>query len=327
MNEIVRSSLDLFVCAAREKGIALRSEWAPGTPAVVVGDSTRVRQVLVNLVSNAVKFTEAGSVTIRVSTEQPLAAPADQTLQTILRFDVVDTGAGIGPDKLEAVFESFSQADASTTRRYGGTGLGLAISRRLATMMGGDVGVQSTLAPSPGHGSTFWFSVAVEPAQPAATGDGSATAYPLPAGVSPRPTSRLPQNLRVLLAEDNVVNQKVAVRVLKRLGYDPDVVADGAEAVSAVRDRAAAGHPYDVVFMDVQMPVLDGLEATRRIRSEPLGPSQPWMVALTANAMEGDRERCLAAGCDEYVSKPIRIEDLAAVIRRLHIGQRAVGQS
>ena len=271
------------------RGLGLTVDVGPSVPPAVLGDPTRVRQVLLNLLSNAVKFTHEGGVTVRVG-----GAPGR------LRFAVEDTGIGVAADTLGALFDPFTQADASTTRQYGGTGLGLAISRRLVGLMGGDLEAESV----PGRGSTFAFTVAAEP-----------SAEPVPAE---RPAAPPPSPergaLRVLVVEDNAVNQKVVVRTLERLGVGADVAGDGAEALAALRRAAEEGRPYQAVLMDVQMPVMDGHEATRRLRAELPAQAQPWVVALTANAMEGDREACLEAGADDYLSKPVRREELAAAI-------------
>ena len=287
---VVDEALRVVATAASAKGLRLDHRVDAAVPRAVTGDVTRVRQVLVNLLSNAVKFTQAGSVCVRVD-----AAPPDPEAGTVasVRFAVEDTGIGIAPDKLDAVFESFSQADTSTTRQYGGTGLGLAICRQLAELMGGTIGAES----APGIGSTFAFTVRV----PVHAGDAAWVARPARA---PAPDLA---GLRVLVAEDNRINQSVALRVLDRLGVRADVVADGAAAVQAVGAGA-----YDAVLMDIQMPVLDGLEATRVIRAG--GGAQPHVIALTANAMRGDRETCLAAGCDAYLTKPVRRDELAAAL-------------
>ena len=288
IRRVVEASLRLVTQAAAAKGVALSHHVDDAVPTTVEGDETRVRQVLLNLLSNAVKFTEAGRVGVRVD----LAAPAGDGPVEI-RFAVEDTGIGIAPDRLDAVFEPFSQADASTTRQYGGTGLGLSICRQLAELMGGAVGVES----EPGRGSTFSFTLRV-PAVPDA-----------PVWVAR--TSHAPslsfEGLRVLVAEDNRMNQTVACLSLGKLGIQPDVVGDGAAAVEAVRQR-----PYDVVLMDVQMPVLGGLEATRRLRA--LDGPQPYVIATTANTLDGDRDACLDAGCDAYLAKPLRRTELAAAL-------------
>ena len=291
----VGEAVALVAHGARDKGLALASTVAAGVPEVVLGDVTRVRQVLLNLLSNAVKFTDAGAVTVRVE-----AAPAEGG--HVLSVAVEDTGVGIPADKLDVVFGSFAQADASTTRRFGGTGLGLAISRRLAEAMGGALTAESLAAPAPGHGSTFRFTArvaAAAPGQVAPRGDPRPAPAAAPGGA-----------LRVLLAEDNAVNRKVALRLLERLGHGADVAADGRAALDAV-----VGGAYDLVLMDVQMPEMDGLAATRAIRAAEV--RQPTIIALTANAMEGDRERCLEAGCDGYLTKPIDVGALRDALGRV----------
>ncbi len=430
---VVEESLDLVAQRAREKGLDLAYVVEEDVPPSVLGDATRVRQILVNLLSNAVKFTERGEVVARVE-----AAPDRAAAPGLLQFSVRDTGIGMTAEHQGRLFEAFTQADASTTRKYGGTGLGLAISKRLTELMGGTLAVES----APGEGSTFTFALPLQAAPSPAphpraetaseaadlqgrhvlvvddkatnrrmlrlqleaagarvtTAAGASAALeavarmpdldlalldlqmhdldgydlartlrdravsfplimlsslgsPRPqqadhvdawltkpvkkdtlfavlarvlGAASPGPAYERPMltsaddaeaagrpGLRVLLAEDNVINQKVALRMLERLGVRADAVADGQEAVEAVRHT-----PYHVVFMDVQMPVMDGLAATRHIRREMPADRQPHIVAMTANAMKGDRERCLAAGMNDYVPKPIHLEDLAAALQR-----------
>ena len=442
IHQSVEEALDVVAHAAAEKGVELAYVVEDGVPAAVLGDVTRVRQVLVNLLSNAVKFTAVGSVCVRVAADPP---GVEAGRRTRVRFAVEDSGIGIAPDKLDAVFESFTQADASTTRNFGGTGLGLTICRRLVGMMGGDMSVESVL----GEGSTFRFTIDTEVAaaerrpflrseQPALEGrrvlvvvgtavnrgvlvqlvtrwgmvpdvamsgpDGLRAAVAATAGGRPhdvvlldvdapgvsglgaagspwaaagisapvvelapigrdggprraaadrtvlfKPTkpellhsafveafgaqsperpgpggpggddsAAPPLALRVLLADDNAVNQKVALRLLDRVGLSADVVANGSEAVESVRRQSAHGRPYDVVLMDVQMPEMDGLAATRAIRADP-GPSgRPYVIALTANAMEGDREACLAAGADDYIPKPFLLPTLRDALGRVN---------
>ncbi len=437
LRECVEGTLDLLASKASEKGLDLAYQIAVNTPETIVGDETRLRQVLVNLLSNAVKFTDQGEVVVSVNSEQ-LDAAAGRP-QYMLHFSVRDTGIGIPADRMDRLFQSFSQVDASTTRRYGGTGLGLAISKRLSEMMGGDMWVESTV----GEGSTFHFTIRatavpgptrayLDDTQPALAGkrilivDDNATnrrilvrqaemwhmqphetgspfeALAWVSGGEPfdvaildmqmpdmdgltlarkihhlaRPLSDLPLimltslgrreieadmhefvaylnkplkpatlfdtlvnlftngpavvdhhagapvvqfdsrmaemlPLRILLAEDNDTNQKLALRILARMGYRADVAANGLEVLEAV-----ARQQYDVILMDVQMPELDGLETTRRLRRTAALQTQPYVVAMTANAMRGDRERCLAAGMDDYVSKPIRIPALVGALTR-----------
>ena len=430
LREVIEGALDLMAGKAAEKRIDLLYEIADAVPGMVEGDSTRLRQVLVNLLGNALKFTERGEVVLSV---HPLATLDEQVE---LQFDVRDTGIGIASEGMERLFKSFSQVDSSTARRYGGTGLGLAISKRLAELMGGRIWVTSAV----GQGSAFSFTIRVRPIatkpvlfQPAtirleglkvlvlddnltncrilhtlltkwgmqpqvchsgpealqllATGvaldlgiidmhmpgmDGATFAHEarrlrsaaelpfvllssigrLGAGpaaglfqaslVKPAKPSQLfdtliavvqkqrggptatrdtiaptsaaikPRAERLLLAEDNVVNQKVALAMLRKLGFRADVVANGLEVLAAVERQ-----PYDVILMDVHMPEMDGLEAARRLGQLYPDPARrPWIVALTANAMQGDREMCLAAGMDDYISKPIKFEELLNAIQR-----------
>ncbi len=446
LRECVEGAVDLLASRAGEKSLNLAYMIAPETPEGIVGDVTRVRQILVNLVSNAIKFTDAGEVVVNVSAERvedAESAPSsrDDSLGMYrFHFAVRDTGIGIRPDQMDRLFRSFSQVDASTTRRYGGTGLGLVISRRLSEMMSGRMWVESEGA---GKGSTFHFTIVVEAVSrpaPAYMSDGQvelhgkrllivddnetnrrilvmqanswgmdfkATALPdealkwiaqgeafdaaildmqmpdmdgvalalairklLPAGklplimltslgrkeidvkngdfaallhkplkpsqlfdvlvdvlthepkpapAAPRlPTSpvfdatmgkRLP--LRILLAEDNATNQKLALRLLERMGYRADIAANGLEALAALERQ-----PYDAVLMDVQMPELDGIEATRQIHQRWGDAPHPYIIAMTANAMEGDRELCLSAGMDDYISKPIRVDSIMGALER-----------
>ncbi|HTV01566.1 MAG TPA: response regulator [Luteitalea sp.] len=439
---ILEDALDLVAEPARKKGLEFGGFAAPDVPAVVKGDPGRLRQVLLNLLSNAVKFTAHGSVSVRVTVDEAIGARA------AIRLEVIDTGVGIPSHVQQKLFQPFTQADASTTRKYGGTGLGLAISRQLAEAMGGEVGVRSV----PGQGSTFWFTVRVERITPAeesvataqlrgrralcvddheislhvfrsllttwgidvvgvATpqaamaaldaadaqgtpfdlaildqqmpgidgitlgqlmrGRPSTRALPLlltssvvqaggldeavaqgfsglvtkpvrkryllqalSAALAARPTAQEgeeatsaapvasvvaapvvasgPRRLRVLLAEDNPVNQRVAVRMLDKLGHRVDAVGNGLEAVEALGRL-----PYDLVLMDCQMPECDGYQATALIRQRELGtPRHTVIVALTANAMEGDRQRCLDAGMDDYLPKPLRFDDLRTMLDR-----------
>jgi len=449
LRRCVEGALDLLATTASEKGLDLAYVIDPQTPEAITGDVTRLRQILVNLLSNAVKFTEQGEVVLSVSSERVRGAAPDTHL---LHFVVRDTGIGIPPERMDRLFRSFSQVDASTTRRYGGTGLGLAISKRLAELMGGRMWAESEL----GLGSSFHFTIravaAPAPArayldeiQPALEGKSvlivddnatnrriltrqlelwhmlpKATAAPLEAldwlrqgqsfdiaildmqmpvmdgltlaqemrklqtlterfplimltslgrhevkedmdefaafltkpikpsalfdvlvgiftGQAMRVLSRdarqQPQfdvqmgqkwPLRILLAEDNATNQKLALRLLARMGYQADVAASGLEVLDALKRQL-----YDVVLMDIQMPEMDGLEATRQIRRELSETRQPRVIAMTANAMQGDREMCLAAGMDDYVSKPIRIEELVEALsksRPLEVSQATLEQ-
>jgi two-component system sensor histidine kinase/response regulator len=278
---------------AQEKGLWLDLSISPQVPRAVLGDPVRIGQVLNNLIGNAIKFTERGSIAVS------LTATATGPGRVALRFAISDTGVGIAPDKLPGVFEAFAQADNSITRRFGGTGLGLTISRRLARRMGGDLRVESVQ----GQGSTFVFEL------PAAESTGEAT---WPGAPSTDESAPVLEPLRLLLVEDHPVNQKLAVAILSRAGHSVTVAANGVEGVERVRQGG-----FDAVLMDVQMPVLDGLQATMRIRAEEraTGRHVP-IVAMTANAMVGDRERCLEAGMDDYVAKPFRRPELFRALAR-----------
>ncbi|MDD3580585.1 MAG: response regulator [Desulfobacca sp.] len=439
LRECIESALDLVTNAATDKGLELAYMMNKEVPHTITGDVTRLRQVLLNLLNNAVKFTDQGEVSLTVRVEEGLKAANLPPDTLLLRFSVADTGIGIPADRLDRMFRSFSQVDASTTRKYGGTGLGLAICKRLSAMMGGRIWVES--AGVPGQGATFHLTIQAEPVampivsrqelrhqQPQLAGcrllavddnttnrrilvlqaqswgmlardcsrprealewiergdpfdvaildmqmpemDGLMLAREIRARrpdlpmilfsslgrrevqadanlfvaqitkplkpsqlydalmnifaeqpitvpkdekvvnqIDPGLATRLP--LRILLAEDNAVNQKVALRLLARLGYRADVVANGLEALEAVQRQL-----YDVVLMDVQMPEMDGLEASRRIKLSKQRAEAPRIIALTADAMQGDREKCLAAGMDDYITKPINVEALVAALAR-----------
>ena len=295
LEKTVRAAADLVRPNAAKKGLELEIVTA-GEPAPrLLGDGGRVRQIVLNLLSNAIKFTPQGRVTMTLET-----VPVDGKWQVRLAVD--DTGIGISQAALGRLFQSFTQADASTARRFGGTGLGLAISRRLAELMGGTL--EATSSGVEGEGSRFElrFVAAAAPIDLDAA-EGRASDAP---AASDLPLSE--RALLVLLAEDDAMNQKLAIRLLANIGVTADIARDGREAVAAARRT-----PYDVILMDVQMPELDGLEATRQIRSAGL-PHRPWIIAMTANAMEGDREASLAAGMDDYITKPIRPNLLLAAL-------------
>ncbi len=414
----IEETLDLFTAQAAEKGVDLVYSMEVGCPETCVSDPTRLRQVLANLVGNAVKFTSEGDISVRVTREADM-----------IHFFVRDSGIGISKEVRSRLFKPFSQVDASTTRRYGGTGLGLAISKRIVELLGGEIDVDS----EPGKGCTFHFTITLQPGAPAVLQQSwlhgktavivdrsgavrealsylltpwgmqsqsfsdlaeaitwtnthgvdlilldaaklsdvpmkfegprrppivvlasmhrlrTAKEVPEIAGIVSKPikrsqlyetllplfgeTQQPPQAspsrpgdrllgeefpARVLLVEDNSINQKVAIRMLERLGYRADVAGDGAEAVSFVKRIG-----YDIVFMDVQMPILDGLEATRQIRQISVIGAQPWIIAMTAEALSGDEARCLAAGMDSYVTKPVQLATLANALRRGITGHRA----
>jgi len=291
---------------AEAKALCLTVDVDPDVPLHLKGDPGRLRQVLVNLVGNAIKFTSMGGVSVQVSLVE--AAPE----QAVLRFAVRDSGIGIAEEKIDDLFESFTQADATTTRRFGGTGLGLAISKQLVLLMGGRIGARGRV----GGGSEFWFSVPLARRAQADVELSEASASRIPAhrraALGP-PETGVARGARILLAEDNITNQQVALLLLKKLGQRADAVANGAEAVAALKTI-----PYDLVFMDVQMPEMDGIAATRAIRDPQttvLNPRIP-IVAMTAHALKGDREKCLAAGMDDFVAKPVSVGDLAEVLDR-----------
>ncbi|HEX4593577.1 MAG TPA: ATP-binding protein [Bryobacteraceae bacterium] len=309
----VEESSSIFALQARAKGLDFASAVSGNLPDIVVGDAGRVRQVLTNLIGNAVKFTDSGRIDVEV--EQVRSAQDG----ILVRFTVRDTGIGIPPEQQNRLFESFTQGDGSSTRKYGGTGLGLSISKQLVELMGGQLGVES----KPGEGSRFWFTgsfgkapaIAPPPKKPIPAP--SPTSAPAPAPMVPIPSMPEKPNgshrkLRVLLAEDNEINQRIALRLLEKLGVGADAVDNGRAAVEALSQRS-----YDLVLMDCQMPDMDGFEATAVIRNRERGKGRTPICALTANAMEGDREKCLAAGMDDYISKPVGLEKLREAVERL----------
>ncbi len=282
---------------AQERGLVLTCDIDPDVPADVVGDPDRLRQVLVNLIGNAIKFTEHGHVAIRVH----------KVADWRVRFEIEDTGIGIPPDRLAAIFTPFEQADASTTRRFGGTGLGLTIASRLVHLMHGELAVTS----EPGVGSTFTFEVQFAPAT-------TARVRPAPTQPLARPASK--RKLQILLAEDNPINQRVATEILKRMGHEVTVVGDGKAAVAAVE----AGN-FDLVLMDVQMPVMDGWQATMSLRSSVHAHARSvQIVALTARATEEDRKRCLAHGMDGFLTKPLQVAELLHLCEEGRVPDRPV---
>ncbi|NTW01763.1 MAG: response regulator, partial [Oscillochloris sp.] len=295
LTRCLNEALSLVAHHATAKGLILRTQIDSQLPALLYGDALRLRQIITNLLSNAVKFTVRGEVVLEVQCQ-----PQPEGLQRV-QIAVRDTGIGIAPDLLEHIFHPFTQADSSTTRRYGGSGLGLAISRQLAELMGGTL----TAVSVPGSGSRFRLDLTLQ------RGGGRRETLNLPSEHGRHMHRSLEEYavMRLLLAEDNPINQMVTTHLLERLGCRIDVVANGREAVDAV-----ARHSYDVVLMDVQMPELDGEQAARRIRSYGGQIHQPYIIALTAHVLAGDRERVLAAGMNAYLSKPIQIGDLQAAL-------------
>jgi signal transduction histidine kinase/HPt (histidine-containing phosphotransfer) domain-containing protein len=322
--EVTASAMALFAEQVQTKKLAVASHIDADVPRLMRGDPGRLRQVLVNLIGNAIKFTDSGEVIVTVDRE------TETDERVALRFVVTDTGSGIPDEALHRLFQPFSQADSSTTRKYGGTGLGLAISAQLVEGMGGRIGVDS----SPGKGSRFWFTVNLRKQQlraPSALSEKTQSTkdaeiqnvsklsmYPFAEGKplhEPQLQSLLAQpadqNTSILVVEDNPANQKVALWMLETLGYRADLVHNGLEAVEAVSRTS-----YGAVLMDCQMPEMDGYEATRRIRAAEGGSCHVTIIGMTANALQGDREICLAAGMDDYIGKPVIIEDLAALLKK-----------
>jgi signal transduction histidine kinase/ActR/RegA family two-component response regulator len=291
--EILASVVSLLTAHAVESGLRIDSVIDPEVPDLMSGDPVRLRQVLTNLIGNALKFTEEGGVRIQVD----LVEQGSRLIR--LRFQVTDTGIGIPEEKLETVFESFTQVDESTTRRHGGTGLGLAISKQLVEAMGGRIGVESEVRV----GTTFWFEL------PFGRLSAPAVQPELPEPETAAPA--LPSPPQVLLVEDNAINRRVAFRMLEKVGCEVHAVENGQLAVEAVATKQ-----YDIVFMDVQMPVMDGLQATREIRAREGHGRHTIIVAMTAGAMEGDRDRCLAAGMDDYLAKPITQDGVGSTVLR-----------
>jgi signal transduction histidine kinase/ActR/RegA family two-component response regulator len=296
LRECMAESTKMLAVRARQNGLELTCDILPDVPERVVGDLNRLRQIIINLIGNAIKFTAQGQVGLRISVDSQAQG------QFQLHFVVTDTGVGIAEEKQKLIFEAFSQADGSTARKFGGTGLGLSISTKLVALMGGKIWVESTL----GRGSQFHFT--------AKFGEGSAVVEAIsPTAPSQLVATKTHKQLRVLLAEDNAVNQKIATRVIEKQGHQVTVAADGRLALAAL-DRAA----FDVVFMDVQMPEMDGFEATAAIRERErkTGGHLP-IIAMTAHAMPGDRERCIAAGMDSYIAKPLKVAELIELLDKL----------
>src|SRR5208337_628283 len=314
LRNTLEETAESLALRAHEKGLELICRIDPGVHTFLIGDPGRLRQILVNLIGNAIKFTSVGEVVIEAVTEY------EREGQATVRFNIRDTGIGIAEDKISLLFNSFQQLDASTSRKFGGSGLGLAISRRLVELMNGRIGVESI----EGKGSNFWFTAVFDKGSvpdrgkmpPLAGISGGRSLHekaweaPIITSHELREASR--QNARILLVEDNKVNKMVAVGILDKLGFIADTADNGRQAVNML--EAAS---YDIVFMDVQMPVMDGFEATRAIRHIEIdsGCHVP-IIAMTANAMKGDREKCLKVGMDDYISKPISSQELAKALEK-----------
>jgi PAS domain S-box-containing protein len=293
LRETIKGVIELLSPKAIAKHLDLRSEIPHSVPCKLRGDPSRLRQVLMNLVGNAIKFTEVGEVSVSVALE------SESDTGVRLLFDVTDTGIGIPLEAQPRLFRPFSQADGSTTRKFGGTGLGLAISKQIVELMGGSCAVRS----KPGEGATFWFNAPFAKQTAATKSDGKDSERPAQ-------NSQPVRSLHVLLAEDNLVNQRVAALQLKKLGHQIDTASNGIEVLNALQSKS-----YDVIIMDCQMPEMDGYEAARQIREGSIANRIP-IIALTANAMQGDREKCIEAGMDDYLSKPMRLPDLQDALRR-----------
>jgi PAS domain S-box-containing protein len=311
LQELVDGALNLLSAQIHSKHLKLTASIGSGIPRNLRGDPNRLRQVFINLLGNAVKFTERGEVVLTVS-----RCPDEAAGEVRLNFQIRDTGIGIETAAQAQIFEAFNQADGSMSRRYGGTGLGLAICRRLVSLMGGTISVEST----PGKGSRFSFTALFLSAGDEVTGpppelesiprqsEREATVFADP--LSSHSFTPLPASVRILLAEDNFINQRVALGLLRNLGHAAELAGDGRQVLNALDQR-----PFDLIFMDCQMPEIDGYEATRIIRKSGLHPSTR-IIAMTAHALPGEREKCLAAGMDDYMTKPVRIENLRAMIEK-----------
>jgi len=307
---VIDDVISLFSVEAARKGLSLISRKDRQTFPPVKGDAHRLRQIIINLVGNALKFTDQGEVKVSVTMHQQSSTEAAFT------FDISDTGIGIEKSHLEKVFESFTQADGATTRQFGGTGLGLAISKQMIELMGGHIDVNS----KPGIGSTFSFSITLSLAEqlPVEAIDAISTVCAEESNTLTTHDHR--QSVKVLLVEDNKVNRTVAIGLLKHAGHDVVYATNGMEALSALEKDT-----FDIVLMDIQMPVLDGLEATRRIRSKPQYEKLP-VIAMTAHAMKGDKEKCLEAGMSDYITKPInskKLRDMIKVWTGQHINEES----
>lgn len=308
LRDSLGDSVRWLTLRAQSKGLKLAFSVASEVPQVLEGDQGRLRQVIVNLVGNAIKFTDRGEVQLNVSRQLKSQATCS------LLFSVRDTGIGIPADEQARIFEDFQQADRSTTRNHGGTGLGLAISARLVELMGGRIEVDS----APKRGSTFHFTVDFPIIQSAEQAPGQDTESKTLHPDAPTREDASPlETVRVLLAEDNKVNQTLAMKLLEKLGCQVTVVENGAQAVATLTDNE-----FDIIFMDVEMPEMDGISATKEIRRREQDSKQHIpIVAVTAHAVLGDRERCLASGMDDYLSKPVRINEIKAMLTKILLKQ------
>lgn len=294
LRSLIKETEALISYNAKQKGISLSAVISPDLPCDLQGDPGRIQQILINLISNAVKFTKAGEVSIHVTKREDNQKSSNKIP---LHFEVRDTGIGISLYDQQSLFKVFSQVDSSTTRRYGGTGLGLSICKGLVEMMGGEIGVKS----EEGKGSIFWFTLNLDLAR---------TTIANPKSTYKKIESKT-GNYRILLAEDNQVNQLVAQKMLEKLNMSIDTVSNGQEVIQAL-----SLFPYDLIFMDCQMPKMDGYEATSTIRKNESSVKRIIIIAMTANAMPGDKEKCLKAGMDDYLSKPLSIDSLTKILSK-----------
>jgi PAS domain S-box-containing protein len=304
LKNAVEGTVELLAQGAHEKKLEFTSLFDNEVPTALRGDPGRLGQVLTNLIGNAIKFTEGGEVIVRTAKESETAE------SVVIRFTVRDTGIGMSEAVQQKLFQPFMQADGSLTRKYGGTGLGLAISKQLVDLLEGEIGVTS----KPGQGSTFWFTARFgkQPESPTISQPAFLSTDKLQVLSPESSTSRRKPGIQILLAEDNIINQKVVVRQLQKLGYRADAVANGREALEAL-----GRIPYDLVLMDCQMPEMDGYEATAEIRRREGITRHTPIVAITANALKGDREKCIASGMDDYITKPVNRKILEEVLERI----------
>lgn len=298
IRQCIEETFNILYAKAQEKNLKLSYKLDPSVPAEVIGDKNRLRQILINLTGNAIKFTHDGGIAILVKTEKMANG------KTVLQFAVSDTGIGMTAEQQQKLFQEFSQADTSTYSKYGGTGLGLAISARLVSLMNGKIWVQSEA----GKGSVFYFTAEFDLSAIFSDKEQHVNDFSGNTGTDEESWEFIP--LKILVAEDNEVNQLLVKTILSKLGYEPEVVADGAAVLSYIKQKKA-----ELIFMDVQMPEMDGLQATSEIRKQK-NIEQPVIIAMTAYAMQGDKEKCLAAGMDDYITKPVRMSDLKAAITK-----------